>query len=385
MPKLPTIEPKFEPYTIHQEGPKGEWERTVTLPATGKFVEESHYVTNKDWFPDGRKFPCSEKEYIDQHLNRSLQIYKRHDEHISFPQLYKSEWNKVWTPEEGGKFGQGSVGDIQVKELSPEMEIWFMTMMWRSDSKPSRGTKFLLSANNRHVVVVAGYETGPGDKKFIGGITREVHAWLRTDDDSDIEIRYLSEQEKIPIGPVELSRATELLAGDTDRLSVSPVKLSRTYYRADTHRSSVRRELSLSAETQPLWLRIAIKEIGVREYEGQTDNPRIVEYLNSTTLGSPDNLNDETLWCSAFVNWCVEQSGVKGTDSAWARDWLHWGQSMDNPIIGCIVVFSRGDGGHVGFYIDKTPSHIKVLGGNQNHEVNISSYPKSRLLGYRIK
>jgi uncharacterized protein (TIGR02594 family) len=54
------------------------------------------------------------------------------------------------------------------------------------------------------------------------------------------------------------------------------------------------------------------------------------------------------------------------------------------PRRGCIAVFSRNGGGHVAFYISKTSTRIKVLGGNQSDAVNISSYAASSLIGYRI-
>lgn len=132
------------------------------------------------------------------------------------------------------------------------------------------------------------------------------------------------------------------------------------------------------------WLRIALGEVGVKEFPGNADNPRIVEYLHSTNLPAPSRNNDETYWCSAFVNWCVERAGYEGTDSAWARSWLNWGKKIDTPRKGCIVVFKRDSGGHVGFYMGETETTIKVLGGNQSNEVNISGYRKSNLLGYRI-
>jgi uncharacterized protein (TIGR02594 family) len=140
------------------------------------------------------------------------------------------------------------------------------------------------------------------------------------------------------------------------------------------------------------WMSIAIRETGIKEYSGAADNPRIVEYLSSTTLGSLERLNDETSWCSAFVNWCVEKSGYAGTDSAWARSWEQWGRKADRPRRGCIVVFKRpcnsGDGekrcGHVAFYVEETSSHVRVLGGNQLDAVCILPYPKDDVLAYRI-
>jgi uncharacterized protein (TIGR02594 family) len=141
------------------------------------------------------------------------------------------------------------------------------------------------------------------------------------------------------------------------------------------------------AENITEWPRMKIvrKELGVKEMPGAGDNPRIVEYLKSTTLGRPDNENDETAWCSAFVNWVLKQAGVEPrTNSAWARSWLNWGVATDDPIPGTIVVFSRGqNAGHVGFYLDEDGDRIQVLGGNQGDAVTIAWFPKVNLLGYR--
>ncbi|MGQ9921950.1 MAG: NlpC/P60 family protein, partial [Desulfobacca sp.] len=133
------------------------------------------------------------------------------------------------------------------------------------------------------------------------------------------------------------------------------------------------------------WLKIARQELGVKESPGSGDNPRVVEYLKSTTLGRPDNENDETPWCSAFVNWVLKQAGVEPrTNSAWARSWLNWGVATDDPIPGTIVVFARGqNAGHVAFYLDEDEDRIQVLGGNQGNAVTIAWFSKANLLGYR--
>ena len=136
----------------------------------------------------------------------------------------------------------------------------------------------------------------------------------------------------------------------------------------------------------PPWLKIAQQEMGVKEYAGSADNPRIVAYHKSTTLPERYANQDETPWCASFVNWCIEKSGYEGTDSARARDWEHWGKKLDTPRKGCIVVFKRPPSptsGHVGFYIDESESKIRVLGGNQGHEVNISGQDKGNFLSYR--
>ena len=96
----------------------------------------------------------------------------------------------------------------------------------------------------------------------------------------------------------------------------------------------------------------------------------------------------EKAWCAAAVNSSLAQSGYKGTGSDMARSFLNYGEPTESPKVGDLAVFSRGDPkgpyGHVGYfqgYDDK--GQIKVLGGNQGNGVNVSSFPKDRLLGFR--
>lgn len=90
----------------------------------------------------------------------------------------------------------------------------------------------------------------------------------------------------------------------------------------------------------PAWLDIAFGEYGVTEYleEGKS-NPRIEEYLNSCDHNK--SLKDDTAWCSAFTNWCVEKAGYEGANSLWAQDWYNWAQKIEEPFRGCIAVFKR--------------------------------------------
>lgn len=138
----------------------------------------------------------------------------------------------------------------------------------------------------------------------------------------------------------------------------------------------------------PAWLAIALRELDVQEVLGAGDNPRIIEYLKSTTLKTvPKLLHDETAWCSSFVNWCVTQAGLVGTNLANARSWLTWGQPLQVPRVGCIAVFSRPDAGpasgHVAFYERESSSDIYVFGGNQHNRVCLAPYPRARLISYR--
>ncbi|HAX95610.1 MAG TPA: TIGR02594 family protein [Prolixibacteraceae bacterium] len=133
-------------------------------------------------------------------------------------------------------------------------------------------------------------------------------------------------------------------------------------------------------------LHIALQEYGTREVPGTgSHNPEVVKYFQQG--GFPTVRDDETSWCSAFMNWCVKKAGGNPTGSLSARSWLNWGRPVVEPELGDIVVFWRRDPkgweGHVGFFIKRDGTHVWVLGGNQSNEVNIQKYPGTELLGYR--
>ncbi len=151
-------------------------------------------------------------------------------------------------------------------------------------------------------------------------------------------------------------------------------------------------EEDLAKTVDPPWLKIAQeeREKGVKEFPDPGENPRIVEYLKTTTLETALAENDETHWCSAFVNWCFEQCGIKGTGSPAAKSWLGFGDGLITPRRGCVVVFDRPPdpfSGHVAFYIGEASGDhggsIAVLGGNQGDTISIATYPRKRLRGFR--
>jgi uncharacterized protein (TIGR02594 family) len=141
----------------------------------------------------------------------------------------------------------------------------------------------------------------------------------------------------------------------------------------------------------PLWLKVAFKELrdNVMEKPGAGDNPRIVKYLKTTNIGRELAKNDETAWCAAFINFCIEEAGLTGTKNASARSWLNFGKPIEKPVRGCIVVFERPPNpqqGHVGFYLAGSPPQIKILSGNtgpQSNAVMIGNHPKP-VLGFRL-
>ena len=118
-------------------------------------------------------------------------------------------------------------------------------------------------------------------------------------------------------------------------------------------------------------LDIARGELGTKEIRGGRDNPRVLEYHQATSLKAG---NDETSWCSSFVNWTMKQAGVRGTNSAAARSWLNWGTSVPKDAAhvkpGDVIVFPRGSNpaqGHVAIVeAVLADGRVKVVGGNQS-------------------
>lgn len=136
-----------------------------------------------------------------------------------------------------------------------------------------------------------------------------------------------------------------------------------------------------------IWYDIAKKEIGVKEVDGAEFNTRIIEYYRAANVVTSSILGDDAVaWCSAFMCWVIEHAGFLSPNTLVAMEWLKWGRKLDNPALHCIVVIKRGVESwqaHVGIVTDWTADKIKVLGGNQDNEVNEQWFRRDRVLGYR--
>ena len=133
--------------------------------------------------------------------------------------------------------------------------------------------------------------------------------------------------------------------------------------------------------SDPKWLEIARKELGVVEPEAE-------KYFTATDYGPA---GPTTPYCAAFVNWVLHKAGFKsvvlpkdkGTGHADAIGFARWGKdvSKDKPV-GAVVVFTWSSGGHhVSLYVGGG----KFLGGNQTgeHKVCIEALPVGRAIAWR--
>lgn len=136
------------------------------------------------------------------------------------------------------------------------------------------------------------------------------------------------------------------------------------------------------AFTKQSWILEAEKHLGLKEVPGKASNPTILKWLKTLKAWWSE---DSTPWCGTFVAHCFQQNKYD-LPKHWyrAKDWLNWGQMLESPIYGCVVVFDRKGGGHVGFVVGvDEKGNLMVLGGNQGDEVNIRAFPRERVAGYR--
>lgn len=132
-------------------------------------------------------------------------------------------------------------------------------------------------------------------------------------------------------------------------------------------------------------LEIAFSQYGIKEIPGKANNPEVVKYFRE--IGQTRITNDETAWCSAFINWCAKKAGLEMSNILTARSWLSIGKKKTKAELGDVLIFWRENintwKGHVGIFINEDDTYYWVLGGNQSNSVCIKKYPKYRLLGIR--
>lgn len=129
----------------------------------------------------------------------------------------------------------------------------------------------------------------------------------------------------------------------------------------------------------------ALQEYGQSAVLGIESNKNILSYFNK--MGLIEIKDDETPWCSAFLNAMCIDLNLPFSNRLNARSWLDVGVKTEKPEMGDIVIFWRESPtswkGHVGIYISEVGNMINVLGGNQTNQVNIAKFEKSKVLGYR--
>lgn len=136
-------------------------------------------------------------------------------------------------------------------------------------------------------------------------------------------------------------------------------------------------------QSDPAWLRIASEDIGVREIRGPETATKIKQWLRLLRAWWSD---DETPWCGVACAAWMKSAGIEPPKEYFrAKSWMQWGRAIEKPVRGCVVVFGREGGGHVGLVVGETSAGgLAVLGGNQGDAVCVAAFSRSRVLGFRV-
>lgn len=140
----------------------------------------------------------------------------------------------------------------------------------------------------------------------------------------------------------------------------------------------------------PKTVALGLAEIGVQEVVGKGSSKTILGWrdeLNLAGVKISGYSDDGIAWCGLFAAAIayrrMEVAAEVVKDPLWARNWAKYGKTSKTPGLGDVLVFERGSGGHVGFYIAEDDTAYHVLGGNQSNKVSIARVAKDRLLAAR--
>lgn len=143
--------------------------------------------------------------------------------------------------------------------------------------------------------------------------------------------------------------------------------------------------------TEPRWLVIARTYLGQREVPGPASSPWIRQTWEKLRGGrwfwNHFGQDDSRLpWCGAFTARVMDESGIDYPQRyASALAWADWGVRLGRPALGAVVVYRRSGGGHVGFVVGVDQrGNVLTLGGNQNDQVSIAPFDRSRVVAYRF-
>lgn len=139
---------------------------------------------------------------------------------------------------------------------------------------------------------------------------------------------------------------------------------------------------TVSNQTELPWVAEARKHIGLKEATGRNDHPLLDKW-----------------WAQMGASWLRLQPycglyvavNLKACDRYVVPNWFRakaWDRpdlmtELAVPSYGCLVVFNRKGGGHIGIVVGITlDGFLMVLGANQSNRVSIAPFSPNRVEGY---
>jgi uncharacterized protein (TIGR02594 family) len=123
--------------------------------------------------------------------------------------------------------------------------------------------------------------------------------------------------------------------------------------------------------------------------------PSDLERLPATTLlevaekdvgatGRQLRVHNIGLWCAEMINRWLKKVGMRGTNSALAADFAHWGKPSPRPCVGCVAVKRRRGGNHVVIVKKVEGDRIIAISPNGGGDrVKLSKYPAHVFYAFR--
>jgi uncharacterized protein (TIGR02594 family) len=131
------------------------------------------------------------------------------------------------------------------------------------------------------------------------------------------------------------------------------------------------------------WVQLGLTKKGLTETGA--GKAKLVAFLRSdgATLGDPAKLP----WCGDFVQTCIAVTVPHEPLPAnpyWARNWATFGKPVE-PTFGAVIVFARGNAGHVAFLVGESLDGEAwiILGGNQSNAVSVTAKAKQDTIATR--
>lgn len=146
----------------------------------------------------------------------------------------------------------------------------------------------------------------------------------------------------------------------------------------------------MTTQTELEWVAVGRSKLGTKEIKGAKHSAVVLamwEIAFQATKQKQWIKDDETAWCGAATAYCFAKANLARhipKEFYRAKAWSEVGTSLNKPAYGCVVVFSRSGGGHVGIVVGKdAKGNIMVLGGNQSDQMSIVPFATDRVIAYR--
>lgn len=146
----------------------------------------------------------------------------------------------------------------------------------------------------------------------------------------------------------------------------------------------------LKGYQMPRHMQVAFSYLGLKEFDGKPNNPKILEWTKELGLNKIYK-EDSMPWCGLFFAHVMKEAGRRvDLNTKDPYDYLRAAKYVNmngaeiidrkDAAFGDVLIFQRPGGGHIGFYVSESENFYSVLGGNQGNKVGLDPIHKDRLV-----